>query len=317
MSYILEALKQAEEERGSERLTKTLTVPQPDHDKQSSVDWKKWLTIAIFINAVVLFVWVAWQLVSIRTDKEIDEQLVHTDPVQAPAVESETESNASLFKSRTRAPQEKVAPKQTPQQVMQKAVQAKPKIQVKPQVLVSTPEATKQEQSIAPAPIEGVSKPEHAEVGAIDLIKEEQLTIPSIEYVEAKVPSVAESEVNIAKVEPLPPTPQEDVAIKIDKPVEEIEVEPIEPTVPDQIAIAPRPQVPEYAELSYSLQQKIPEIRISVHIYNSNPDLRKVRVNGQIFWQGEEVDRNLIIEEITPRGVIFNYADTMFRLNLH
>ena len=317
MSYILEALKQAEEERGSERLTKTLAVPQTDHDKQSSIDWKKWLTIAIFINAVVLFVWVAWQLVTISTDTEINEQLVHTDPVQAPAVESKTEKNASLFTNSTNAIQEKIAPKQMQQQEERKAVQAKPNIQVKPQVLVSTPEVTKQERSMAPAANEKVLQPEHAEVTAIDLIKDEHSTIPSIEQVEAKVPRVAEPEVNIAKVEPLPPIPQEDMAIENEKPVKEIKVEPIEPTVPEKVVIAPRPQVPEYAELPYSLQQKIPEIRISVHIYNSDPELRKVRVNGQIFWQGEEVDRNLIIEEITPRGVVFNYADTMFRLNLH
>lgn len=304
MSYILEALKQAEQERGSERLTKTLAVPQPDHDKQSSVDWKKWLTIAIFINAVVLFVWVTWQLVSIRTDKQIDEQLVHTDPVQVPKVESRTESNASLFTNSASAPQEK------------KAVQAQPNIQVKPKVLVSTPEPIKQERMV-PTPIEKVSAPETAEVGAIELIKDKQSTIPSMEQVEATVPSVAEREVSIAKVEPLPPMPKEEVAIEIEKPVEEVDIEPIEPAAAEQIAIAPRPQVPEYAELPYSLQQKIPEIRISVHIYNSDPELRKVRVNGQIFWQGEEVDRNLFIDEITPRGVIFNYADTMFRLNLH
>lgn len=317
MSYILEALKQAEQERGSERLTKTLAVPQPDHERQSSIDWKKWLTIAILINAVVLFVWVAWQLVLIGTDKEIDEQLVHTDPVQAPEVKSETESNASLFKNSTSAAQEKIAPKQMQQQVERDTVHAKPNIQLNPEALVITPEPIKQERPMAPAPIEKVSKPEHAEVTAMDLIKDEQSTIPSIEQVKAKVPSVAEPELNIAKVEPLPPTPKEEVAIKIEKPIKEIDVEPMEPAVPEQVAIVPRPQVPEYAELPYSLQQKIPEIRISVHIYNSDPELRKVRVNGQIFWQGEEVARNLVIEEITPRGVIFNYSDTMFRLNLH
>ena len=53
MSYILEALKQAEEERGSDRLSKVLSASPVEDVQQSSVDWKKWLTIAIFINAML------------------------------------------------------------------------------------------------------------------------------------------------------------------------------------------------------------------------------------------------------------------------
>ena len=307
MSYILEALKQAEEERGSDRLSKVIAVQQSDDPQQNSIDWKKWLTIAIFINAVVLFVWVAWKLVGITANNEGEMQTVKVEPLkpqQRPAI---AEENVPVFANSTKPVVEKAPSEPSRKQVTKVEISVKPKAPAIVQEVVKKPQDLAAEK-IKPEPLD-------ADVVMADMIEDEPQGTRAVDQNKPKLAAVTETEVSAAKIEPLPKLPREELIIEEPEQVLSPEPEIAAPAEPEQIAVVQR-QVPEFAELPYGLQQQIPDIRISVHIYNNEPQQRKVRINGQIFREDDEVDRGLTIEEITPLGVIFNYEETAFKLNL-
>ncbi len=66
-------------------------------------------------------------------------------------------------------------------------------------------------------------------------------------------------------------------------------------------------------ELPPSVQQEIPSISISFHVYSSKPKDRRVMINGEMVGQGEQLAPGLSLEEITPDGVIFGYKGYRFR----
>ncbi len=342
MSYILEALKQAEEERGSDRLSKVLTAQPVDELQQNAVDWKKWLTIAIFVNAVVLFVWIAWKFFAVSTDPEVSSKSVQSElgtVVSAtPTAEALTEPLSSTSETKTVSkPAEPLATVDTVSTAERAETRSSVNAAITPKETV--PAITKPVQTPPVSPVEK-AEPEVAAIVEKKIIPSEVATAKAqepkslpVDQIQALPPETKstmpvldtpqiKAEISAPKVEPLPATPREQLAMETTQEVEQPKPEMIEPEVAEPqfvepIAAVQRPPVPEFAELPYSLQQKIPEIRISVHIFNSEPQQRKVRINGQIFREGDEVARDLWVEEITPRGVIFDYDQTVFRLNLH
>ena len=66
-------------------------------------------------------------------------------------------------------------------------------------------------------------------------------------------------------------------------------------------------------ELPASIQQELPAISISFHVYSRNPKERRVMINGAMVAQGEAVAPGLSLDEITPDGVILAYNGYHFR----
>ena len=128
MSYILEALKQAEQERGSERLTKTLSTYQVSNEDNSSINWKKWLTIAIFINAVVLFVWVAWKIVLITKENDIETQTIRLESSSPVDTKPTVAEKSPVFSSATDKAPEKIKSAEIQNQVIPQTETSKPEI---------------------------------------------------------------------------------------------------------------------------------------------------------------------------------------------
>lgn len=67
------------------------------------------------------------------------------------------------------------------------------------------------------------------------------------------------------------------------------------------------------SELPASIQQEIPAISISFHVYSRNPKDRRVMINGTMAEQGETLAPGLSLDEITPDGVILGYKEYRFR----
>ena len=82
MSFILDALKQAEQERGNGRLPSVMANYEDVEVEEDSIDWKKWLTIVISMNAVILLGWIAWRLFFIQPDTIAVDQIVQIDKTQ-------------------------------------------------------------------------------------------------------------------------------------------------------------------------------------------------------------------------------------------
>jgi len=80
--------------------------------------------------------------------------------------------------------------------------------------------------------------------------------------------------------------------------------------------LKPETEMPLLTSLPKSLRQKIPELTISFHVFTQNPATRLVSINGRIVRQGQEVNPDLTLEEITAAGVVLNYKGNRFRLQV-
>ncbi|MGZ8209640.1 MAG: general secretion pathway protein GspB [Burkholderiales bacterium] len=71
--------------------------------------------------------------------------------------------------------------------------------------------------------------------------------------------------------------------------------------------------VPALAELPASARTELPAMAISVHAYFPTPKDRLVSVNGKLLREGDALTPDLVVEKITPDGVVFSYKGTRFR----
>ncbi|MEY2624498.1 MAG: hypothetical protein EBT64_00170 [Gammaproteobacteria bacterium] len=61
---------------------------------------------------------------------------------------------------------------------------------------------------------------------------------------------------------------------------------------------------------------RLPSTDLNMHVYDSNPALRFVLLNGQRLREGESSQEGLLVEAITPQGIILRYGDSSFAVNL-
>jgi general secretion pathway protein B len=74
------------------------------------------------------------------------------------------------------------------------------------------------------------------------------------------------------------------------------------------------PHVWELSELPPGLRQGIPGLTLSLHFYARRPESRLVRINGRNLREGDTVTSGLVIDEITPEGVIFRVQGYRFEV---
>lgn len=89
------------------------------------------------------------------------------------------------------------------------------------------------------------------------------------------------------------------------------------PPAPERPAATPPPDAaPErtltLAELPLSIQQEIPKLSVSFHIYSGNPKSRLVGINDRMLREGDSVEPGLVLEQITPDGMILTYKGYRF-----
>jgi general secretion pathway protein B len=75
----------------------------------------------------------------------------------------------------------------------------------------------------------------------------------------------------------------------------------------------PRGLVLERDELPSAAQQYIPVMEFSAHVYSTNPLQRSIVINGRFMEEGDRLGADLILDEITPDGAIFDYQGQLFR----
>jgi len=62
-----------------------------------------------------------------------------------------------------------------------------------------------------------------------------------------------------------------------------------------------------WAELPQASSVGMPEVKINVHVYNEDPSRRFVLINGQRRKEGDSLDNGAYIERISPEGVILEW----------
>ena len=69
-------------------------------------------------------------------------------------------------------------------------------------------------------------------------------------------------------------------------------------------------------ELPPSLREDLPHLQLSGHLYSlARPNARKVILNGVALKEKQYLDDNLMIEEITPGGVILDFNGQLLRMS--
>ncbi len=68
--------------------------------------------------------------------------------------------------------------------------------------------------------------------------------------------------------------------------------------------------------LPTDIQQQLPDLVFSSHIFASDADLRMVNINGKSLREGDEVSEGLTLGAITEDGVILTYRDYRFEVSV-
>ena len=150
----------------------------------------------------------------------------------------------------------------------------------------------------APAPV--VETPKQAPVA------------PQAAVVQQPQPTVARSAAPAVRAERAPKTTV--AATKSSAPA------PRKPDVQDKANEAARkpaapaqpPAVP-MSDLPIAVQQEMPRLAISAHAYSSVPRERLVGIEDRVLREGDEAAPGLVLEQITPDGMIMTYKGYRFR----
>ena len=70
--------------------------------------------------------------------------------------------------------------------------------------------------------------------------------------------------------------------------------------------------IPHQHQLPPDVQRALPELEVTVHIYSATPSSRLVRMNGRKLEEGDLVDGEVRLEEITQDGLILSFGDTRY-----
>ena len=316
MSYILEAIKKAEQERGSQRLVNT--APHDQDDQMSTKRSIPWVAIAIFINALILMIWVGYQILS-------GNQFTQNDDTYDKNISTKQDSSAAIV---TDKPVIELQPALDDINGNEQGEKEKTNAEVYSQTELQIDNDSSDE-------IDSYKQNSVTDnISVDDMIDEEIPVFLSVKKQKENQQDIMAStqqqnnnqatEVNVidplpievANIEPLPERPTNTVeqqAELVDSEMSKTEQLSASIVIPE---IRHR-DVPDFEELPYSLQQQIQELVISVHIYNAERDARKVRINGQLLYEGEQINNETFVKEITPYGVIIDYAGTLFKKNLN
>lgn len=91
-------------------------------------------------------------------------------------------------------------------------------------------------------------------------------------------------------------------------------------TVPrPQVVIADHPLTVSrpmpYAQLPITLRQTLGPLNLDIHVYSAQPSQRFVVINDQRYRQGDWLQAGLLLEQITPDGVILSDRGHRFTLS--
>jgi general secretion pathway protein B len=114
-------------------------------------------------------------------------------------------------------------------------------------------------------------------------------------------PLVAATDERVVESEPPPEPPQSGSDV-------------IERTTSNESSYGSNPYqgIPYQRQLPYDLQEALPDMDISVHMYSVKPSSRLVRINRMTYHEGDLIDVELKLEEITRDGLIMSIRDNRF-----
>lgn len=95
---------------------------------------------------------------------------------------------------------------------------------------------------------------------------------------------------------------------KVTQPVATVVIEQAQPQ-----AVKPV-ELPFYLDLSRALRDQMPRLAMSMHFYTDNPDRRLVRINDRLLHEGDWMNDDLQVVEITPSGATLDFMGKAFEM---
>jgi len=78
-------------------------------------------------------------------------------------------------------------------------------------------------------------------------------------------------------------------------------------------APAPEPSVGTLQDLPDQIQREIPALAVGGYIYSGTKADRSVLVNNRLLREGDEAAPGLVLEKMTPSGMVLNYKGYRYR----
>lgn len=151
----------------------------------------------------------------------------------------------------------------------------------------------------------------------LDALKDVQLDISPVDETEPSVLQTPTSEPpDEPPADPLAAMPRQRDLVAEQPQDSALPSTPPSATMPSTDSPQPSPDpydgIPHQRQLPYDLQDALPVLNISVHLYSTTPSSRLVRINNTIYREGDFIDSELKLEEITRDGLIMSIRDERF-----
>lgn len=79
----------------------------------------------------------------------------------------------------------------------------------------------------------------------------------------------------------------------------------------------PSKKIVAIKELPPDIKNKLPELKMTVHSYNDQSQSRFVVINNTTVREGQSINNELKLEQITQNGVVLNYQGNRFSLGIN
>lgn len=73
-------------------------------------------------------------------------------------------------------------------------------------------------------------------------------------------------------------------------------------------------KTPYLEELAPSFQETVPQFQLDGHVFSPEPLQRMIMINNKIMREGEIIEKDFILDEITPSGIILRYGTERFQM---
>ena len=117
------------------------------------------------------------------------------------------------------------------------------------------------------------------------------------------------------------PPVSETVSAPPEEPVpaaETVEKAPPLPSPEPAVAAIPADQgvLPLMTELPFATRSMLPDLDFRGHVYSPAPEKRMIMINAVVVREGDLVAPGLTLTEITDNGLIMNFRETLFKIDL-
>lgn len=127
--------------------------------------------------------------------------------------------------------------------------------------------------------------------------------------------------------QPAPDLPSPPVPTKVVVEAAQPKTAPVQPPTPIKTSpesspreikpVKPSNKVIRIKDLPGDVRSKLPELKMTVHSFNEQAHSRFVVINNNTIREGQSINSDLKVEQITPNGVILNYQGHRFVLGIN